>query len=166
MYTRGLFERNLRPTRTRPSDVAYTLRDGTKLAAGVAFFALTSRRLRPPRGSSSAVACAPWRPTVPKGSYAAGRRMRAAAAVPKARSGCYVNGVEQTEGSRLRGRPGGEIVFARPLVKETVDPRALDGDVPAACSAPTASNETVDVEYRCGGKVELVVATSAIVPDD
>jgi hypothetical protein len=51
---------------------------------------------------------------VPKGSYAAGRRV----ALPRGARGpfrVYVNGVEQVEGTDYEAR-GSELVFSRPIL--------------------------------------------------
>ena len=99
---------------------------------------------------------------IPKGSYAAGRRIR----LPQGAEGpikVYVNGVERTEGVDYEVGPR-EIVFARPLVKETVTPGRWMA-MYLGLFGTYRKNETVDVEYRRGGKVELV-SDAAIVPDD
>ena len=64
---------------------------------------------------------------IPKGSYAAGRRMKmpAGAQPPFV---VFINGVEQSEGADYEVRAG-EIVFKREIVKETDDKlKAFFGD--------------------------------------
>ncbi len=98
---------------------------------------------------------------VPKGSYAAGRRARLPrGAEPPIK--VYVNGVEQTDGTDYELGPD-HIVFARPIVKETVSPGRWMA-MYLGLFGTYRKNETVDVEYRRGGKVELA-ADVAIIPD-
>jgi hypothetical protein len=89
---------------------------------------------------------------VPKGSYAAGRRVRLPAGAEKPIR-VYVNGVEQAEG----------VDFARALVKETVTPGRWMA-MYLGLFGTYRKNETVDVEYRRNGKIELA-ADVEIVPD-
>jgi hypothetical protein len=103
----------------------------------------------------------PQQVDVPKGSYAAGRRARLPrGAEPPIR--VYVNGVEQTEGIDYELGPD-RIVFARPIVKETVSPGRWMA-MYLGLFGTYRKNETVDVEYRHGGRVELA-ADVEIVPD-
>jgi hypothetical protein len=98
---------------------------------------------------------------VPKGSYAAGRRVRLPrGAAPPIR--VYVNGVEQAAGSDYERR-GGELVFARPIVKETVTPGRWMA-MYLGLFGTYRKNETVDVEYTLGGKTQLA-SDVEIVPD-
>ena len=55
---------------------------------------------------------------IPKGSYAAGRRMRLPAGA-EAPYTVFINGIEQREGEDYEVRAG-EIVFTRQIVKERV----------------------------------------------
>jgi hypothetical protein len=98
---------------------------------------------------------------VPKGSYAAGRRVRLPeGAEPPIK--VYVNGVEQAEGVDFEVGPRA-IVFAKPIVKETVTPGRWVA-MYLGLFGTYRKNETVDVEYRRGGKVELA-SDAEIVPD-
>ena len=98
---------------------------------------------------------------VPKGSYAAGRRVRLPrGAEPPIR--VYVNGVEQTEGSDYELGPD-HVVFARSIVKETVTPGRWMA-MYLGLFGTYRKTETVDVEYRLRGKVELA-ADVEIEPD-
>ena len=98
---------------------------------------------------------------VPKGSYAAGRRVRLPrGAQPPVR--VYVNGVEQTEGTDYELR-GADIVFARPIIKETVTPGRWMA-MYLGLFGTYRKNETVDVEYQRAGKTELA-SDVEIVPD-
>ncbi len=94
----------------------------------------------------------PQESEIPKGSYAAGRRARlAAAAEPPIK--VYINGVEQSEGRDYEVR-GGEIVFSRPIIKETVTPGRWVA-MYLGLFGTYRKNETVDVEYHVRGKVQL-----------
>ena len=99
---------------------------------------------------------------VPKGSYAAGRRMR----LPRGAEPpivVYVNGVEQTPGRDYELR-GGEIVFSRPIVKEKVGMGRWMA-MYLGLFGTYRKNETVDVEYRLRGEVKLL-ADAEIIPDE
>jgi hypothetical protein len=99
---------------------------------------------------------------VPKGSYAAGRRVRLPrGAEPPVR--VYINGVEQAEGVdwKLRGR---ELVFARPIIKETVGAGRWMA-MYLGLFGTYRKNETIDVEYRRAGRVELASEVD-VLPDD
>jgi hypothetical protein len=86
---------------------------------------------------------------IPKGSYAAGRRVRLpkGAAPPFA---VFVNGVEQKEGDDYRVRAG-EIVFTRQIVKERVGAGRW-----LAMFGTYRKNETIDLQFRRDGKTELL----------
>ncbi len=92
-------------------------------------------------------------PEIPKGSYAAGRRVR----LPRGAQPpftVYVNGVEQAEGRDYRIR-GEEIVFSRPIVKE----EKLSGirwlSMLIGVVGTYRKHETVDVEYTLRGERKL-----------
>jgi hypothetical protein len=98
---------------------------------------------------------------VPKGSYAAGRRVR----LPRGADPpihVYINGVEQREGTDYEVR-GTEVAFARPIVKETVTPGRWMA-MYLGLFGTYRKHEEVDVEYRFGGKTQLA-ADVDIVPD-
>jgi hypothetical protein len=99
---------------------------------------------------------------VPKGSYAAGRRVlfpRGARPPFKV----YVNGVEQTAGTdyMVRGR---EIVFSRPILKE----EKLSGirwlSMLIGVVGTYRKHETVDLEYQLNGQTKLA-SDVAVLPD-
>jgi hypothetical protein len=99
---------------------------------------------------------------VPKGSYAAGRRVR----LPRGAQEpirVHINGVEQTRGTDYAIR-GGEIVFDRPIIKETVG-RGRWMAMYLGLFGTYRKNEAVDVEYRLGGETKLA-ADVEIVPDE
>ena len=74
----------------------------------------------------------------------------------------YINGVEQAEGVDFEVGPG-HVVFARPIVKETVTPGRWMA-MYLGLFGTYRKNEAVDIEYRRGGKVELA-ADVELVPD-
>lgn len=89
---------------------------------------------------------------IPKGSYAAGRRVL----VPQGAEApivVYVNGVAQTEGEDYNLR-GNEILFTRDILKE-VKSRQRKAIMLLGVVGFYAKDETVDVEYRRNGKTEL-----------
>jgi hypothetical protein len=89
---------------------------------------------------------------VPKGSYAAGRRVRlpTGAAPPFT---VFINGIEQREGADYHVRAG-EIVFTRPIVKEKVG-LGRWAAMYLGLFGTYRKNETVDLQYTRGGKVQL-----------
>jgi hypothetical protein len=90
---------------------------------------------------------------IPKGSYAAGRRVKlpAGAEPPFA---VFVNGVEQKEGDDYR-MAAGEIVFNRQIVKERVGAGRWLA-MYLGLFGTYRKNETVDVQFRRGGRTELL----------
>jgi hypothetical protein len=99
---------------------------------------------------------------VPKGSYEAGRRAR----LPRgAREPIrvHVNGVEQTRGVDYELRAG-ELVFSRPIVKETVTPGRWMA-MYLGLFGTYRKHETVDVEYQLGGQTKLA-GDVEIIPDE
>ena len=89
---------------------------------------------------------------IPKGSYAAGERVRIpAGAEPPIK--VFINGIEQTEGEDYR-LSDGEIVFTRPIVKEKVGTGRWLA-MYLGLFGTYRKNENVDVEFRRQGKTEL-----------
>ena len=89
---------------------------------------------------------------IPKGSYAAGRRLKlpAGAEAPYA---VFINGVEQREGSDYEVRAG-EIVFTREIVKEKVGTGRWLA-MYLGLFGTYRKNETIDLQFRRNGKMEL-----------
>ena len=90
---------------------------------------------------------------IPKGSYAAGRRIR----LPQGAGPpftVFINGVEQEEGSDYDVRAG-EIVFSRPIVKEKVGTGRWMA-MYLGLWGTYRKNETVDLQFKRGGRIELV----------
>jgi hypothetical protein len=88
---------------------------------------------------------------IPKGSYAAGERVKlpAGAEPPFA---VFINGVEQNpESYRIEDR---EIVFDRPIVKEKVGTGRWLA-MYLGLFGTYRKNETIDLQFSKGGKVEL-----------
>lgn len=67
----------------------------------------------------------------------------------------YVNGVEQKRGQDYDVR-NGEIVFRRSIVKEGKVGRARWAAMYLGLFGTYRKHETIDIEYRLGGKVKLV----------
>ena len=97
---------------------------------------------------------------IPKGSYAAGDRVRipAGAEPPYA---VFVNGVQQSEGDdyEVRGR---EIVFGRPIVKEKIGTSRWLA-MYLGLFGTYRKNEVVDLQFARDGKLALV-ADLPVVP--
>jgi hypothetical protein len=88
---------------------------------------------------------------IPKGSYAAGERVKlpAGAEPPFA---VFINGIEQSkETYRIEA---GEIVFKRPIVKEKVGTGRWLA-MYLGLFGTYRKNETIDLQFNKGGKVEL-----------
>jgi hypothetical protein len=99
---------------------------------------------------------------IPKGSYAAGERVR----LPRGAEppfAVFINGVEQSEGSDYEVS-GGEIVFSRPIVKEKIGTSRWLA-MYLGLWGTYRKNETVDLQFHRGGKVELL-SDLAVVPYD
>jgi len=90
---------------------------------------------------------------IPKGSYAAGRRMKlpAGAGAPYV---VYINGVEQSEGADYTVAAG-EIVFTRPIIKEKVGTGRWLA-MYLGLFGTYRKNETIDLQFQRGGKTELI----------
>lgn len=90
---------------------------------------------------------------IPKGSYAAGRRIElpAGAEAPYA---VFVNGVEQREGVDYDVRAG-EILFRREIVKEKVGAGRWLA-MYLGLFGTYRKDETIDLQFRRNGKVELL----------
>jgi hypothetical protein len=89
---------------------------------------------------------------IPKGSYAAGRRLKlpAGAEAPYA---VFVNGVEQREGVDYNVRAG-EIVFTREIVKEKVGAGRWLA-MYLGLFGTYRKDETIDLQFRRDGRTQL-----------
>ena len=90
---------------------------------------------------------------IPKGSYAAGRRvpLPAGAGPPFV---VYVNGVEQSEGADYEVGDG-EIVFTREIVKEKMGTGRWLA-MYLGLFGTYRKDETIDLQFERTGKTELV----------
>jgi hypothetical protein len=90
---------------------------------------------------------------IPKGSYAAGRRVKlpAGAEAPYA---VFVNGVDQREGADYEVRAG-EIVFTRQIIKEKLGTGRWLA-MYLGLFGTYRKDETVDLQFQRGGKVALI----------
>jgi hypothetical protein len=88
---------------------------------------------------------------IPKGSYAAGERVKLPAGAEPPFT-VFINGVEQSpESYRIEA---GEVVFNRPIVKEKVGTGRWLA-MYLGLFGTYRKNETIDIQFRKGGKVEL-----------
>ena len=90
---------------------------------------------------------------IPKGSYAAGRRVKLPAGA-EAPYVVFINGVEQREGADYEVRAG-EIVCSRQIVKEQVG-KGRWLAMYLGLFGTYRKNETIDLQFQRGGKTELV----------
>jgi hypothetical protein len=90
---------------------------------------------------------------IPKGSYAAGRRVKLPAGA-EAPYVVFINGVEQREGGDYEVRAG-EIVFSRQIVKEQVG-KGRWLAMYLGLFGTYRKDETIDLQFQRGGKTELV----------
>ncbi len=90
---------------------------------------------------------------IPKGSYAAGRRIKlpAGAEAPYA---VFINGVEQKEGVDYNVRAG-EIVFTRQIIKEKVGTGRWLA-MYLGLFGTYRKDETIDLQFQRAGKTELL----------
>jgi hypothetical protein len=100
------------------------------------------------------------KPGVPKGSYAAGERVKmpAGAAPPYT---VFINGVEQTEGKDFNIEDR-ELAFTRPIVKEEMGTSRWLA-MYLGLWGTYRKDEKVDLQFQRDGKTELV-ADLPIVP--
>jgi hypothetical protein len=98
---------------------------------------------------------------IPKGSYAAGRRMKLPAGA-EAPYTIFINGVEQREGADYEMRAG-EILFSRQIVKEKVGTGRWLA-MYLGLFGTYRKDETIDLQFQRGGKVELI-SDLPVLPD-
>jgi hypothetical protein len=97
---------------------------------------------------------------IPKGSYAAGERVKIPAGAQPPFT-VFINGIEQSEGVDY-GIEGGEIVFTRPIVKEKMTTSRWLA-MYLGLFGTYRKDETVDLQFTRTGKLELV-SDLAVVP--
>ncbi len=90
---------------------------------------------------------------VPEGSIAVGNRIRLPHGAEPPFT-VYINGVEQSEGRDYKVSDG-EIVFARPIIKEDKVGIGRWLAMLVGLFGTYRRNETVDVEFRRSGRVQL-----------
>lgn len=90
---------------------------------------------------------------IPKGSFAAGRRVKLPAGA-EAPYVVFVNGVEQSAGEDYEVRAG-EIVFTRQIVKEKVGTGRWLA-MYLGLFGTYRKNETIDLQFQREGKTELL----------
>jgi hypothetical protein len=97
---------------------------------------------------------------IPKGSYAAGERVKIPAGAERPFT-VFINGIEQGEGADydVEGR---EIVFTRPIVKEKMTTSRWLA-MYLGLFGTYRKDETVDLQFARNGKVELL-SDLAVVP--
>lgn len=88
---------------------------------------------------------------IPKGSYAAGERAKLPAGAEPPFT-VFINGVEQSrESYRIEAK---EIIFDRPIIKEKVGTGRWLA-MYLGLFGTYRKNETIDLQFNKGGKVEL-----------
>jgi len=97
---------------------------------------------------------------IPKGSYAAGERVKVPAGA-EAPFTVFINGIEQSEGVDY-ALVGGEIVFTRPIVKEKMTTSRWLA-MYLGLFGTYRKDETVDLQFVRNGKVELL-SDLAVIP--
>jgi len=100
------------------------------------------------------------KPGVPKGSYAAGERVKMPAGGGPPYT-VYINGVRQTEGEdfAIEGR---ELVFSRPIVKEEIGTSRWLA-MYLGLWGTYRKDEKVDLEFQRDGRTELA-ADLPVIP--
>jgi hypothetical protein len=99
-------------------------------------------------------------PGVPKGSYAAGERVKMPAGAEPPFT-VFINGVEQKEGEDFNIEDR-ELHFTRPIVKEKMDTGRWLA-MYLGLFGTYRKDEKVDLQFQRGGKTELV-ADLAVTP--
>jgi hypothetical protein len=98
---------------------------------------------------------------IPKGSYAAGRRVRLPAGAERPYA-VFVNGIEQREGADYEVGEG-EILFNRQIVKEQVG-KGRWLAMYLGLFGTYRKNETIDIQFKRDGRLELI-SDVAVEPD-
>jgi hypothetical protein len=99
---------------------------------------------------------------IPKGSYAAGRRVR----LPRGAQEpirVYVSGVEQQRDVDYELR-GDEVVFARPILKEEKLSGLRWASMFIGVVGTYRTDETVDLEYAVNGRTQFA-SDAEVIPD-
>ena len=99
-------------------------------------------------------------PEIPKGSYAAGERVKIPAGAEPPFT-VFINGIEQSEGDDYVIE-GSEIFFNRPIIKEKMGTSRWLA-MYLGLWGTYRKNETIDLQFSRNGKVELL-SDLAVVP--
>jgi hypothetical protein len=102
-------------------------------------------------------------PGVPKGSYAAGERVKIPAAAERPYT-VFINGVEQKEGEDFNVE-GNELHFTRPIVKEKMGTSRWLA-MYLGLWGTYRKDEKVDLQFVRAGKTELVADLPVIPYED
>lgn len=97
---------------------------------------------------------------IPKGSYAAGERVKLPAGAEPPFT-VFINGIEQSEGADY-SIGDGEIVFSRPIVKEKVGAGRWLA-MYLGLFGTYRKDETIDLQFSRDGKVQLL-SDLAVIP--
>lgn len=100
---------------------------------------------------------------IPKGSYAAGERVKLPAGAEPPFT-VFINGVEQSEGADYEIESG-EVVFTRPIVKEKIGTSRWLA-MYLGLWGTYRKNETVDLQFHRGDKIELISDLPVVPYDD
>ena len=90
---------------------------------------------------------------IPKGSYAAGERVKLPAGAEPPFT-VFINGVEQTAGKDFDVE-GSEVVFTRPIIKENMNTGRWLA-MYLGLFGTYRKDEKVDLQFNRNGKVELI----------
>lgn len=101
-------------------------------------------------------------PRTPEGSVEVGRRVRLPRGAERPHE-VFINGVAQKEGEDFEVRHR-EIVFSRPIVKEGKIGGIRKLVLLLGVIGTYRKHETVDIQFRRGGKVELA-SDVKVLPD-
>jgi hypothetical protein len=102
-------------------------------------------------------------PGVPKGSYAAGERVKLPNAAERPYT-VFINGIEQKEGEDFNVEAG-ELHFTRPIVKEKMGTSRWLA-MYLGLWGTYRKDEKVDIQFQRAGKTELVADLPVIPYED
>jgi hypothetical protein len=97
---------------------------------------------------------------IPKGSYAAGQRVKLPARAEPPFT-VFINGIEKSEGTDYSIEDG-EIAFTQPIVKEKIGTGRWLA-MYLGLFGTYRRNDTIDLQFRRDGKVQLL-SDLAVVP--
>jgi hypothetical protein len=97
---------------------------------------------------------------IPKGSYAAGERVKLPAGAEPPFT-VFINGIEQREGADYSVQDG-EILFSRPIVKEKIGTGRWLA-MYLGLFGTYRKDETIDLQFSRDGRVQLI-SDLAVIP--